>query len=190
MSTTELPKLGQPRVAEGTFVIFSFDPAAYAASLDPEDEILAKAASGIKRKKYLGLIEGVGPVDLPKLRQNPDIRMVGRAPPQEGEDDVYFTSPKRCIPIHPNADHPEGRAPLVPSTPLPWPDCYVHTLQLVNAFVSRVHHSNPTNARITDEELRRVSDLVVDDQYGAGADGRAAKAGNEQEKESRSAESS
>ncbi|EJD39314.1 hypothetical protein AURDEDRAFT_153894 [Auricularia subglabra TFB-10046 SS5] len=179
MSITESPKFGQPRVPEGTFVVFSFDPPAYAAALDPEDGILATAASGIKRKKYLGLIEGVGPVDLPRLRQNPDIRVVGQAPPQEGEDDVYFTNPKRCIPVHPCVDHPEGRAPLVPSAPLPWPDCYVHTLQLVNAFVSRVHHSTPKNAKITPEELRRVSDLVVDDQYGAAADRRAARAGNE-----------
>ncbi|EJD39319.1 hypothetical protein AURDEDRAFT_171710 [Auricularia subglabra TFB-10046 SS5] len=86
MTVTEFPKFGEPRIADGTFVIFSFDPTAYASFLDPEDELLSAAASQIKRKKYLGLVEGMGLIDLPRLRQNLDIRVVGLAPPQEGED--------------------------------------------------------------------------------------------------------
>ncbi|EJD36628.1 hypothetical protein AURDEDRAFT_129951 [Auricularia subglabra TFB-10046 SS5] len=173
MAFTEFPKVGEPRIANGTFVVFSFDPATYASFLDPEDALLSAAASQIKRKKYLGLVEKVGPLDLPRLRQNLDIRVVGLAPPQEGEDDVYPTNPKRCIPVHPCTSHPDARAALQASAPLPWSECYVHTLQLVNAFVSRVHHANPTKAVVRKDEMRRLAKCVVQDQYAAAEQARA-----------------
>lgn len=98
---------------------------------------------------------------------NLDILVAGRAPPQEGEDDMYCTSPAQCVPISPATAHPEQRAPLVPSNALPWSDgCYLHTLQMVNAFVSRIHHvdcGEPTV--LTKEDITRALHYATGDQY-------------------------
>ncbi|EJD36620.1 hypothetical protein AURDEDRAFT_174302 [Auricularia subglabra TFB-10046 SS5] len=165
MTVTESPTFQNPCLPDGAFVIFSFDPKAYAKRL--EDETALQNARKIQRKKYLGLIEGLGPLDLPEMRLNLDILVAGHALPQEGEDDMYCTNPSRCIPIGPGTSHPDQRAPLLPSTALPWPQgCYLHTLQLVNAFVSRIHHADAAKATVlTREELRRVIHHATVDQY-------------------------
>lgn len=101
------------------------------------------------------------------MKMNLNMLVAGHTPPQEGEDDMYRTSPAQCIPIAPATSHPEQRAPLVPSNPLPWPEgCHLHTLQTITAFVSRIHHAEPgKTTALTEEDMSRVLHLSTKDQY-------------------------
>lgn len=54
------------------------------------------------------------------------------------------------------------RAIVQPSSPLPWPDYFVHTLEPFTAIVSRVHLANNT-VSVTEADLVRIRDAVFDD---------------------------
>lgn len=111
--------------------------------------------------------EKVGTIDFSRtpLRLKYDYRLVGLGFPRKDRGDkpgALFS-----IPVAPTAAHPTARTPLHPSKALPWEDCYLHTLIMVSAAVSRIHHDRPTNACIPEDELYRIIEDITEDEFTA-----------------------
>ncbi|KZV91248.1 hypothetical protein EXIGLDRAFT_719532 [Exidia glandulosa HHB12029] len=117
----------------GQFVLISLDAVAAVAPLD--DPEATRAAAALPRTKYLAMAYTSGKV----LSEHPDgylklnllFYMVGVGLPR-----LY---PYAAIPISPTEYHPNGRAPVALSEPLPWPNLYFHTFYDYAAIVSRIH---------------------------------------------------
>ncbi|EJD43270.1 hypothetical protein AURDEDRAFT_125984 [Auricularia subglabra TFB-10046 SS5] len=72
--------------------------------------------------------------------------------------------PYACVGLSPKAVHPRGRAPLQPSIPLPWPDCYVHPFKEFAATITRMHVSPATPvSTVTKEEHLSVLGYLFED---------------------------
>ena len=50
-----------------------------------------------------------------------------------------------CVPISPNHEHSEGRSPVTPEAPVPFPysDCYIHTTTALRCRLAQTHISGP-----------------------------------------------
>ncbi|KZV94175.1 hypothetical protein EXIGLDRAFT_524231 [Exidia glandulosa HHB12029] len=76
-------------------------------------------------------------------------------------------NPALCIAVAPStaADHPRNRPALEPSSPLPWPGCYLYTICDLYPLVSRIHHDPAVPPRmITLEQRRQVLMCSLPDQ--------------------------
>ncbi|KZV94171.1 hypothetical protein EXIGLDRAFT_748749 [Exidia glandulosa HHB12029] len=119
----------------GQFIIASFDAVAAVACL--EDEIASQAAAALPRSRFLGVVVGAG--CLPMLNANGrhrlsvEVYLIGQGLPLEKD-------PAFSVPIAPAHTHPSNRVSPVLSTPLPWPNCYVHSLCNFLCLVSRIHY--------------------------------------------------
>ncbi|EJD39343.1 hypothetical protein AURDEDRAFT_139305 [Auricularia subglabra TFB-10046 SS5] len=72
-----------------------------------------------------------------------------------------------AIPIAPSPPLPDShRPPVVPSAPLPWANCYLHTLERLSARVSRVYQHRTPGPFFTEDDHDEI-------RYLAGIDRRA-----------------
>lgn len=71
--------------------------------------------------------------------------------------------PYACIALSADARHPTGRPPIMPASPLPWPDCYIHTLKKSSAQITRMHLDSPSNALVANADITRVTRAYRDD---------------------------
>ncbi|KZV94204.1 hypothetical protein EXIGLDRAFT_835172 [Exidia glandulosa HHB12029] len=127
----------------GQFVIISYDFVTSVAGL--EDEEASRAAAALPRPKFLavatngscpfrahtGFITARNEDDEQKLTLQ--FYVIGEGLPQNKD-------PAFSIPVAPETAHPLGRAPIVPSIPLPWPNFYIDTTSNFACLVSRIHY--------------------------------------------------
>ncbi|KZV88525.1 hypothetical protein EXIGLDRAFT_174710 [Exidia glandulosa HHB12029] len=158
MEVLENPSIQDRPGPNGTFVVVGLDPVASVAALD--DARATEAAAAMPRSKYLAIIDTLGHArlelepGLPKLEYR--FLCVGRGLPVEGYP---------AVPIDPAHAESLERPAVVPSTPLPWPDCHVHTLEAFTACISRLHKSPRNVVSITKQDLHAVLKHCVYDQY-------------------------
>ncbi|KZV94935.1 hypothetical protein EXIGLDRAFT_736166 [Exidia glandulosa HHB12029] len=131
--------LDQP-VDRASFVIIALDPVASVAPL--RDEQATREAADIKPGRYLAYISSnVNYHFLPAAgapRLSLSFYLAGRGLPKPPHD--WAATPIAPAPAHPVT----GREPLVPSAPLPWADCHIHSFVSEAAIVSRLYqHRTP-----------------------------------------------
>lgn len=123
--------LGQKRY--GYLVWLRLDPEASVRQL--EDEEASRAAALLPRDWFLGFIIAGGGAG----QRNPEgkvalsfaLALIGEGPPDpEGHS----------VPISPAIQIPDDRVPLQLSSPLPWPNLYVHSQVMAGGIISRLHH--------------------------------------------------
>jgi hypothetical protein len=128
-------------IKPGSFVILSID---YKLSMkkliDPDvDGVM----SSMPNKKYLALVadkalDRYGPLPVFKI----DVFLVGRSIPADAKRGL---TGGECVPISPNKLHLEGRCPVTPEGPLPFPysNCYIHTTIGLRCRLAQAHISGP-----------------------------------------------
>ena len=132
---------GWKAIKPGSFVILSID---YELSMkklfDPDVD---DAMRSMPNKKYLALVAGkavdvIGPIPVYKI----DIVLIGRDIPVNGQRGL---TGGECVPISPNNEHREGRSPVTPEAPVPFPysDCYIHTTTALRCRLAQTHISGP-----------------------------------------------
>ncbi|KAJ7637306.1 hypothetical protein DFH06DRAFT_1002595 [Mycena polygramma] len=150
--------------AMGAFVVFTIDPI---ASLDPdtiEDPEAIAACKQLVNKQYVALAqrkEFYRPWD-PYNECIVDFVLQGeqRASP----DRCMHMEPSMTIPVVPTTvEHPLSRIPLVPSSPLPWKDCYVSCLFAARVRSRTQFTEDPIGWRLAEEELDKQSRFLVED---------------------------
>jgi hypothetical protein len=156
---------GWKAIKPGSFVILSID---YELSLkklyDPDvDDVM----SSMPNKKYLALVANktvdiIGPIPVYKI----DIFLIGRSVPANGKRGL---TGGECVPISPNNRHREGRNPVTPQAPVPFPysDCYIHTTTAFQCRLAQTHIRGPEiplftlpKKVITDLGVVKMSDQV------------------------------
>ncbi|KZV81966.1 hypothetical protein EXIGLDRAFT_730330 [Exidia glandulosa HHB12029] len=145
------------RTPLGSFVIVSLDCIACVAPL--RDQRATEAAAALPRGKYLGIINMLYDIDYESPRDSQPLHMslfaAGR-----GLAEPAFAS----VGLFPNAPHPQGRPPVIPSSPLPWPDCYVHSMETFNGTIIRMHVRNSgEQIKLDDDAQGQVYQAIVDD---------------------------
>ncbi|TFK70197.1 hypothetical protein BDN72DRAFT_857133 [Pluteus cervinus] len=118
----QLPLLPWPRKIPGkrdtlpawtTFVLFTVDPVATVKHLRDPDA--SAAARKMKPRTYLAYVNKVY-----------DLILLAHRPPER--DALSGIEPDMCTPVAPTIFHPSGREPLQPSKPLPFENCYLHSI--------------------------------------------------------------
>lgn len=83
--------------------------------------------------------------------------------PSRSEEDSI--EPEMCVPVLPNIEHPESRDPVRPSRPLPWPNCYHHSvMSSVTLRVARDHVDASNAVTLAYKETSRLDKIRRDDQ--------------------------
>lgn len=146
----------------GTLVVIALDPVASVEALC--DEQATREAMEMSPKQYLAMVNLPGEMTWTQkaggIQLNLSFMLAGQGLPPPPKSWA-------AIPISPSPPLPDSdRPPVVPSAPLPWPNCYLPTLERLTARISRVYqHHNPGPSFIEDDhdEIR----------YWAGIDRRA-----------------
>jgi hypothetical protein len=132
---------GWKTIKPGSFVLLSID---YDLSMkklfDPDvDDVM----SSMPNKKYLALVTDksvdiIGPIPVYKI----SILLIGRSAPAARQRGLTGSE---CVPISPNNQHWEGRKPITPEAPVPFPysDCYIHTTIAFQCRLAQTHISGP-----------------------------------------------
>ncbi|KZV88752.1 hypothetical protein EXIGLDRAFT_751527 [Exidia glandulosa HHB12029] len=140
----------------GSIVVVSIDPVASVAPL--RDDVASEAAKRIPRGRYLVLIDIIHGLDFYALPEASPLKflfyMIGRGLPDP---------PYACVPLSPDAPHPFGRAAVALPSPLPWPDCYVHTLLRFSAQIIRIYADSPSRILLSEEDQGLVVSSRVED---------------------------
>jgi len=132
---------GWKAIKPGSFVILSIDYEISTKKLfDPDvDGVM----SSMPNKKYLALVTEKS-VDIitsiPVYRIS--IFLIGRKKPANR---LRGLTGGECVPISPNDRHLEGRKPVTPDAPVPFPysDCYIHTTIALQCRLAQTHISGP-----------------------------------------------
>ncbi|KAI0042883.1 hypothetical protein FA95DRAFT_1476374, partial [Auriscalpium vulgare] len=112
----------------GAYVVFTFNPVATLEAL--EDPIATEQAAALTTKKYVGYISRVCDLALPERRYHRcTCHLLSNSLPAASE--INHTEETMFVPIAP-ATHPEGRAALSPTPPLPWDGLYHHSLKEID----------------------------------------------------------
>ncbi|KZV88750.1 hypothetical protein EXIGLDRAFT_772416 [Exidia glandulosa HHB12029] len=146
------------RTPLGSFVIVSLDCVACVAPL--RDQRATEAAAALPRRKYLGIINMLENID---YESPPDCQPLHLSlfAAGRGLAEPAFAS----VGLFPNAPHPQGRPPVIPSSPLPWPDCYVHSMETFNGTIIRMHvHNSGEQIKLDDDGIRHVYQSIIDDE--------------------------
>ncbi|KZV81971.1 hypothetical protein EXIGLDRAFT_844145, partial [Exidia glandulosa HHB12029] len=158
MPVIEHPNLATAGVRSGTFVIIKIDPLASVAAL--EDEQATREAAALNPTKVLALYDT--PIN-PEysalangLQINAAFRLAGFGPPPA----PYSAA---IIPVYPTPATENGRAPLCPSPPLSWDDCYVYTQERVTGTVRRIYDDAQQRSMTTIPEFRAVKMAILSD---------------------------
>jgi hypothetical protein len=71
-----------------------------------------------------------------------DIFLIGRGLPANIQRGL---TGGECVPVSPNTRHREGRKPVTPEAPVPFPysDCYIHTTTALRCRLAQAHISGP-----------------------------------------------
>ncbi|KZV81965.1 hypothetical protein EXIGLDRAFT_779110 [Exidia glandulosa HHB12029] len=140
----------------GTIVLISVDPLASVATL--RDERASEEAARIPRGKFLVMVSLVLDIDFSSVPEASPLKIeffaVGRGLPDP---------PYACVALSADAIHPTGRPPIMPASPLPWPDCYIHTIKKSSAQITRIHLDSPSNTLVADADITRVTRAYRDD---------------------------
>ncbi|KAJ7637296.1 hypothetical protein DFH06DRAFT_942162, partial [Mycena polygramma] len=107
------------------FVVFSIDPV---ASLDADvidDPEAVAACNRLVNKEYVALADREGFYQPWEAYNICTVELVLQGEPRSSPE--HGMEPSMSMPIVPVTiqNHPFGRAPLRPSNPLPWNDCYI-----------------------------------------------------------------
>ncbi|EJD43283.1 hypothetical protein AURDEDRAFT_167699 [Auricularia subglabra TFB-10046 SS5] len=148
----EAPCLADTRVPLRAFCVISIDFEASVAAL--RDEQATSAAALIPRKKYLAVIDTPAFIDWRRAADEQQLGLkfwgVARGLPMTN-------SPTACVGLFRKSVHPNARPPILLEDPLPWPDCYVHTLDGLSAKVSRAHLTDPSGIHfLTKDDMRTL----------------------------------
>ncbi|KZV94910.1 hypothetical protein EXIGLDRAFT_834624 [Exidia glandulosa HHB12029] len=160
MSIKENPFMSEQPVPAGTFAVIRLDPAASVAAL--KDEQATREAKEMRPAKYLALVHMPANFSYdPKIGGHPlDLRffLAGRGLPATPLSWA-------AIPISPSPPHPEtGRVPLCPNGHLPWPDCYIHTIDTIDGIVSRIYLHGTPGPQFAQETYRELRLMAGTDQ--------------------------
>ncbi|KZV88724.1 hypothetical protein EXIGLDRAFT_722376 [Exidia glandulosa HHB12029] len=161
MAVIESPDIYDRPGENGTFAVVQLDPVASVAAM--KDARATEAAAKIPRSKYLVIIEGIGfsgielSPGVPKLEFT--FLQAGRGLPP----DAWAASA-----VSPAPTQREDRPPLVASSPLPWPDCYIDSFGYFVGIVSRLHKPSKDVVCFTEEELDRAYGYTLSDQIRLG----------------------
>jgi len=132
---------GWKAIKPGSFVILSID---YELSMkNLLDQDIDNVMSSMPNKKYLALVADksvdiFGPIPVYKI----NVFLVGTSIPANTQRGL---TGGECIPISPNDCHREGRNPVTPGAPVPFPysDCYIHTTIALQCRLAQTHISGP-----------------------------------------------
>ncbi|RDX46964.1 hypothetical protein OH76DRAFT_1321749, partial [Lentinus brumalis] len=104
-----------------TFAVIRMDPVAMVRHLnDPE---ALRAAQALSTRSYLVYLHCDSVLPFPgKPWYGFTVYLVGPCLPPH---DCDFMTSEMCIPIFPNASHPEGREPVRPQPVFPFDNCYI-----------------------------------------------------------------
>ncbi|KZV81968.1 hypothetical protein EXIGLDRAFT_359003 [Exidia glandulosa HHB12029] len=140
----------------GSIVVISIDPVASVAPL--RDDIASETAKRIPRGRYLVLSDMIHGLDFSAPPEASPLTflfyLIGRGLPDP---------PYASVPLSKNAPHPSGRAAVTLPSPLPWPDCYVHTLQRFSGQIIRIHMDSPSRILLSEEDQEFVVSSRVED---------------------------
>ncbi|KAF8998055.1 hypothetical protein BDZ89DRAFT_1083455, partial [Hymenopellis radicata] len=127
---------------EGSFMVFSIDPAATLRYYCQGGDAVAKElAQNLACKQYAGYCvrQWNGGLPDPEAAFN---RMwlrpiqIGLTKPRPNLTDKFkHKTADMCVPILPTTEHPLGRTPLPISHPLPWSNCYQPTMDDFDTLV-------------------------------------------------------
>ncbi|EJD43286.1 hypothetical protein AURDEDRAFT_167702 [Auricularia subglabra TFB-10046 SS5] len=159
MDIVESPRLSDQRAPIGALVLVTPDPVSSVAALkDPE---ATAAAERLHPPTVLAYIQMATDIDWSRhATQQPlsfIFNFVMRSLPQP---------PFAFIPLSPDGTsyHPSGREPLIPSNPLPWPNCFLYTRDTFVIRVSRMFLTDPAKICMLSKEQRRlVTEMYVQD---------------------------
>ncbi|EJD43278.1 hypothetical protein AURDEDRAFT_185687 [Auricularia subglabra TFB-10046 SS5] len=156
MDVVEAPEMRIRDVLPGAILLFSLDPVASVADMD--DEEATAAAARLQPGRALVMVRRRKIDRLKPLHTQPlafHLFSIGHGLPHP---------PYACVGLSAEAVHPHGRAPILPSIPLPWPDCYVHPFREFAATITRMHLS-PTGpvSTVTREEHLAVLGYLFED---------------------------
>ncbi|EJD42734.1 hypothetical protein AURDEDRAFT_168257 [Auricularia subglabra TFB-10046 SS5] len=150
------PTLYDEPADSGTFVVVAVDPIASTALLDDQAK---RDAAGMTATRCLAIIDGTfdGEYIAGMPRFSPILLLAGKGLPPE----PYSWA---AISVSPTGPHPEtGRKPAHTDFPLPWADCYIHTLSGIPCIVSRLYQHPVTGPILSPEEYEEVCDAREDD---------------------------
>ncbi|KZV94955.1 hypothetical protein EXIGLDRAFT_494583 [Exidia glandulosa HHB12029] len=167
MEVIEAPNIYDRPGPNGTFVVVGLDPVASVAGM--KDELATAAAAALPKHRYLAIIDTIGHAGLELARGLPKLEYifagVGRGLPVEEWP---------AVAISPAPSTREERPTLVPSAPLPWSDCYVHTFESFDAVVSRIYTCSPSNIRLSDADMDVILECTAYDGVRRGEEREAA----------------
>ncbi|EJD43290.1 hypothetical protein AURDEDRAFT_167706 [Auricularia subglabra TFB-10046 SS5] len=159
MAVVESPRLSNKSAPDGALVLVTPDPVSSVAALkDPEATV---AAERLHPPTILAYIQMATNVDWSRHASQQPLSFIFNF--------VMRSLPKppfAFIPLSPEGSsyHPSGRAPLLPSIPLPWPDCFLYTQDTFVARVSRIFLTDPGKVcQLSREQRRTVTRTYVED---------------------------
>ncbi|KAJ7623929.1 hypothetical protein DFH06DRAFT_1008699 [Mycena polygramma] len=161
----------------GAFVVFSIDPV---ASLDADvldDPEAIAACNKLVNKKYVALADRNGFYNPWEPYNECIAQLILQGEPRSSPE--CGMEPSMSVPIIPMTiqDHPSGRAPLKPSNPLPWKDCYISSFFVVTVRSPTLFTQEPIQCMLDTKELTRRLILIGKDvQQKRNADRREAAA--------------
>ncbi|KAK0466086.1 uncharacterized protein EV420DRAFT_1326493, partial [Desarmillaria tabescens] len=116
-----------PVSAAKEYVVLKLDPVASLESLnDPE---ATKACQALETKNYVACVTYLLSFSLPGV-EYVSVNMTLLSQGLSKEHQEYLVTPDMSVPVLPNISNQLSRPPLMPTTPLPWSDCY-HSTQAV-----------------------------------------------------------
>ncbi|KAH9834769.1 uncharacterized protein C8Q71DRAFT_859134 [Rhodofomes roseus] len=119
----------------GTYLVLQLDPVKMVEPL--RDPKLLAAAQGLRVQKYVAHVTAMDELPMPgKPDHKCRIALVGQG--LCPKDDDACIEPQMCIPIFPETEHPLSRAPLQPSRPFPFPNCYQYASAVVPVRIPNI----------------------------------------------------
>ncbi|KAI5900282.1 uncharacterized protein SCHCODRAFT_01345250 [Schizophyllum commune H4-8] len=106
----------------GSYSIFRLDPIASLQDIIHDEDVM-RAAHSIPCNEYVACMTiPIGAPHPPPAYTVAYIDLVQQGLPSD--DPEQFLESRMCVPIRPNAHHPDDRRPVRCCNPLPWDDCY------------------------------------------------------------------
>ncbi|KAK0461571.1 hypothetical protein IW261DRAFT_1408926 [Armillaria novae-zelandiae] len=116
----------------GDYTAFKLDPVASLKSL--KDTESTQSCEALKTIIYVACVTHIFCFPLPGVEYiSVSMTLISQGLP-DGQPD-RFILPDMAVPIVPNNFNPLSRPPLNPMQPLPWQDCYHHTLTATHCHI-------------------------------------------------------
>ncbi|KAL1683087.1 hypothetical protein EV122DRAFT_202063 [Schizophyllum commune] len=144
----------------GAYYTFRLDPVA--SLRDIEDEEVLKAAREMTPNVYVACTIGnTGVPHPPPAYEVASIALVQQGLPPDSPEE--FLESRMCVPIRPNAQHPEGRRPVHCCDPLPWDGCYHVALHRTHVRIRTKNRSTNPPHSLSPSECVMLEAIFDDD---------------------------